>query len=301
MEEYHMKDYIIRAVTKDDHIRAFAAITTEMVNTAQKMHDTYPIATAALGRTLTAAAMMIVMLKGENDSITLQLKGDGPLGRIVTVADAQANVKGYVSNPHVHLPNKLNGKLDVGGAVGRNGFMSVVRDLGLKEPYVGQVPLVSGEIAEDLTLYYARSEQIPSAVALGVLVDTDLSVKASGGFIVQIMPGADDNTAKKIEDIIAHLPSITTMITEGLDAQGLLEHVLDGFELEVLDKIKPQYHCDCSRERIERALISIGQEEMQKIIEEQGQAELTCHFCNHQYQFNKQQLGDLLTKAIVPE
>ena len=293
-----MGDYIIRAVTKDNHIRAFASSTTEMVNTAQKMHDTYPIATAALGRTLTAGAMMSVMLKGENDSITLQLKGDGPLGRIVTVADAQANVKGYVSNTHVHLPNKPNGKLDVGGGVGRNGFMSVVRDLGLKEPYVGQVPLVSGEIAEDLTLYYARSEQIPSAVALGVLVDTDLSVKAAGGFIVQLLPGADEHTVQKIENIIAHLPSITTMITQGLGAQEMLEHVLDGFALEVLDKITPQYQCDCSRARIERALISIGQEEMEQIIEEQGQAELTCHFCNKQYAFNKQQLEDLLTKAI---
>lgn len=290
----HLNDYIIRAVTKDGLIRAFSATTTNMVKEAQRIHDTSPIATAALGRTLTAAAMMSLMLKGEKDSLTIQIKGDGPLGGIVVAADSKANVRGYVYHPHVDLPRKANGKLDVGGAVGRNGFLSIVRDLGLKEPYVGQVPLVSGEIAEDLTLYYARSEQIPSAVALGVLADRDLIVKAAGGFIVQLMPGADDRTVEKIESIIASLPSVSEMVTNGLNAEGILEKVLEGFEVDILEKTEAYYRCECSRDRIERALISVGERELQDMIEEQGEAELTCHFCNQKYHFNKQELQRLL-------
>ncbi|MDK2798737.1 MAG: molecular chaperone Hsp33 [Clostridiales bacterium] len=291
-----VSDYIVRALSTDGTIRAFAAITTDMVNKAQKIHNTYPIATAALGRTLTAAAMMGNMLKGNKDTLTIQIKGDGPLGGIVAVADSKANVKGYVYHPDVDLPLKSNGKLDVGGAVGR-GYLSVVRDLGLKEPYVGQVPLTTGEIAEDLTYYYARSEQIPSAIALGVLVDIDLSVKASGGFIVQLMPDASETVAEKLEDTVRKLPSVTSMISEGMGPEDILDKVLGEFGWNISEKKETQYVCGCSRERIERALVSLGKKELEDIIEEQGEAELTCHFCNEIYHFNKEQLKFLLEKS----
>jgi len=290
-------DYITRVVSSDGAIRAYAAITTDMVNEAQRIHHMYPIPIAALGRTLTAAAMMGAMLKGENDTLTLQIKGDGPLGGIVAVADSRANVKGYVYNPDVDLPLKPNGKLDVGGAVGRNGYLSVVRDMGLKEPYTGQVPLVTGEIAEDLTYYYARSEQVPSAVALGVLVDVDLTVKVSGGFIIQLMPEADEKVAEKLESIISSIPPVTKMISEEMNAEDILKKVLDGFELGSFDRLNTQYRCDCSQERIERALISLGEKELTDIIENQGEAELTCHFCDKKYHFNKFELQDLLNKS----
>ncbi|WP_094548369.1 Hsp33 family molecular chaperone HslO [Petroclostridium xylanilyticum] len=292
-----MPDHIVRALSTDGTIRAFAAITTNLVNEAQKIHNTYPIATAALGRTLTAAAMMGAMLKGEQDILTIQIKGDGPLGGVVAVADSRANVKGYVHHPHVELPLKPNGKLDVGGAIGRNGYLSVIRDLGLKEPYVGQVPLATGEIAEDLTLYYARSEQTPSAVALGVLVDVDLSVKASGGFIIQLMPEADDKVAEKLENVISQLSPVTSMVSEGMNAEDILGKILKDFEWNISEKIDTRYECGCSRERIERALISLGKKELEDIIEEQGEAELTCHFCNKIYHFNKSELGALLEKS----
>lgn len=292
-----MKDCIVRALTKDKTIRAFAAVTTDMVNKAREIHNTSPVATAALGRTLTAAAMMGTMLKGEKDTLTIQIKGDGPLGGIVAVADSKANVKGYVHQPHIDLPLKSNGKLDVGAAVGRNGYLGIVRDLGLKEPYIGKVPLVTGEIAEDITFYYARSEQIPSAVALGVLVDVDLSVKASGGFIVQLMPGADEKTVDILENTIAQIPPVTSMMSDGISGESMLERVLSKFEWDTIDIVKTQYNCGCSRERIEKALISLGRKELQDIIEEQGQAELTCHFCNGIYHFSKQELEDLLDSA----
>ncbi|MBZ4645672.1 MAG: molecular chaperone Hsp33 [Petroclostridium sp.] len=292
-----MPDHIVRALSTDGTIRAFAAITTNLVNEAQKIHNTYPIATAALGRTLTAAAMMGAMLKGEQDILTIQIKGDGPLGGVVAVADSRANVKGYVHHPHVELPLKPNGKLDVGGAIGRNGYLSVIRDLGLKEPYVGQVPLATGEIAEDLTLYYVRSEQVPSAVALGVLVDVDLSVKASGGFIIQLMPEADDKVAEKLENVISQLSPVTSMVSEGMNAEDILGKILKDFEWNISEKIDTRYECGCSRERIERALISLGKKELEDIIEEQGEAELTCHFCNKIYHFNKSELGALLEKS----
>ncbi len=292
-----MKDIIIRAVSKDGAVRAFVTITTDMVSEAQKIHNTYPIATAALGRTLTAGAMMGAMLKGERDSLTIQIEGGGSLGSIVAKTDSKGNVKGYLDNPIVDLPLKSNGKLDVGSAVGRDGYLNIVRDLGLKEPYVGQIPLVSGEIAEDLTLYYARSEQIPSAVGLGVLVDVDSSVKAAGGFIVQLMPQADASTIDKIENIIENLPSVTEMIVDGLDEEELLSKVLEGFEVDILEKVDIRYKCDCSRQRIERALISVGEQELSDIIENDGSAELTCHFCNTAYQFNRQELLLMLKQA----
>lgn len=291
-----MSDGITRVMSADGTIRAFAAITTDMVNEAQRIHKMYPVAIAALGRTLTGAAMMGSMLKGERDALTIQIKGDGPLGGVVAVADSQSNVKGYVYNPEVDLPKKSNGKLDVGGAIGR-GYLSVIRDLGLKEPYTGQVPLATGEIAEDLTLYYARSEQIPSAVALGVLVDVDMTVKAAGGFIIQLMPEADEKSAEKLEKIIGDIPPVTQMVSEGMNGEDIIRKVLDGFELNVFEQLPTQYQCDCSRHRIERALISLGKKELQDIIEEQGQAELTCHFCDRVYLFNRDELSKLLEKS----
>lgn len=286
----------------DGTIRVYACITTELVNHAQKIHHTYPTATAALGRTLTAASMMGASgLKNEDDSITVQIKGDGPLGFVVAVADSRGNVRGYVQNPYVDRPLNSKGKLDVGGAVGA-GYLSVVRDLGLKEPYVGQVPLVSGEIAEDITMYYAQSEQTPTATALGVLVDTDNSVLAAGGFLIQLMPGATDETAKKLERILENIPPVTTMIKDGLGVDDLIFKITDGFDMLIENKeLHPKYECKCSKERMEKALISIGEEELLGIIEEQGEAELSCQFCDNKYTFSKEELQQLLERAKKSE
>ncbi len=285
-----MQDILLRGMSIDGDIRVSAAITTGLVGEAQKIHTTYPVATAALGRTLTAAALMATSLKNEDDSITIQIKGDGPLGMIVAVTDRDSAVRGYVVNPYVQRPLNDKGKLDVGGAVGA-GYMSVIRDLGLKEPYIGQIPLVSGEIADDLTYYYAKSEQTPSSVGLGVLVDTDGSVLAAGGFLLQLMPGATDETAAKLEETISHIEPVTTMIRNGMTAEDIIFRITDGFSV-VIDNhaTTPKYQCKCSKKRMERALISIGREELQSIIDEQGEAELTCQFCNNSYVFDKAEL-----------
>lgn len=282
----------------DGSIRVFAAVTTELVNEAQKIHHTYPVATAALGRTLTGAALMgAAGLKNEEDSITIQIKGDGPLSFIVAVTDAKSRVRGYVSNPYVDRPLNDKGKLDVGGAVG-NGYLSVIRDLGLKEPYIGQVPLVSGEIAEDITAYYASSEQVPTAMGLGVLVDTDNSVLAAGGFLLQLMPGATDEDAKKLENILNDLPPITTLINEGMSCEDIIFRVTEGFDMMIENNSEtPVYECKCSKERMEKALISIGKEELSAIIEEQGKAELACQFCDNKYEFSRQELEELLKQT----
>lgn len=291
-------DILKRGTSMDGTIRVFACITTELVNKAQQIHHTYPVATAALGRTLTAAAMMGASgLKNEDDSMTIQIKGDGPLGFVVAVTGADAKVRGYVANPYVDRPLNEKGKLDVGGAIGQ-GYLSVVRDLGLKEPYVGQVPLVSGEIAEDITMYYAQSEQTPTATGLGVLVDTDNSCIAAGGFMIQLMPGATDETAKKLEEILDKIPPVTTMIHEGANVDDLIFAVTDGFDMLIENKEEhPAYECKCSKERMEQALISIGEEELRGIIEEQGEAELNCQFCDNKYKFNKEELEELLRQA----
>lgn len=291
-------DQLVRGNSIDGTIRVFSAVTTDLVNQAQKIHHSYPTATAALGRLLTGAAIMgAAGLKNENDSITLQVKGDGPIGSIVAVTDCNAHVRGYVSNPFVDRPLNSKGKLDVGGAVGK-GYLSVVRDLGLKEPYIGQIPLVSGEIAEDLTYYYAKSEQIPSCVALGVLVDTDNSVLAAGGFMIQMMPGATDEMARRLEKIIDELPPVTSMIHDKMTAEDIFFRVTEGFDMLMDNNIaEPKYECKCSKERMEKALISIGKEELQAIIDEQGEAELTCHFCDNKYKFNKNELTELLKNA----
>lgn len=289
-----MGDTILRGVSNDGKIRIFAAETTELVNRAQQIHHSYPIATAALGRLLTAAAMMGTMLKGENDTLTLRIKGDGPLEGVLAVGNAKGEVKGYCVNPGVVLPDKVPGKLNVGGAVGK-GTLAVICDMGMKEPYVAQIELVSGEIAEDLTAYYAISEQVPSAIALGVLVDTDGSVIKAGGFILQLMPESTDEDAKRLEKTIAALPPITTMLKDDMSCEDIIFRVTEGFDMLVYhEAVTPAYVCDCSRERVERALISMGRDEMQKLIDEQGHAELTCQFCDKVYQFNKDELTALL-------
>ena len=292
-----MKDYIVRAIAADSQIRAFAAVTTETVETARQDHNTSPVATAALGRLLTAGSMMGMMMKGDKDILTLQVKGDGLIQGITVTADSKGRVKGYVGNPEVIIPANAKGKLDVSGAVG-NGFLQVIKDMGLKEPYVGQIPLVSGEIAEDLTYYYAKSEQIPTSVALGVLVDTDNSVIAAGGFMIQLMPEATEEMAVQLEDILKELPPVTTMIKEGMTAEDILFRVTEGFSMVCENKaVVPEYKCTCSKERMEKALISIGKKELEELIEDQGEAELTCQFCDNKYHFNKKELEDLLEKA----
>ncbi len=292
-----MQNYVLRAIAGNKNIRAFVAITTGLVEEAREIHDTTPVATAALGRTLTAAAMMGLMLKGDKNKLSIQISGDGPLKQILAVADAKGNVKGYVAEPYVDLPLREDGKLDVGKAVGKNGKIVVIKDLGLKEPYIGQAPLVSGEIAEDITAYFAYSEQQPSAVGLGVLVDRDYTVKAAGGFILQLMPEADNKIIERLEKRLSEIPSITTMIQDEADGKKILENVLEGFDIEILEQTEVRLVCDCSEERLEKALISVGAEELQKMIEEDGRAELICHFCNTKYHFDKEHLERLYREA----
>jgi molecular chaperone Hsp33 len=292
-----MTDEIIRGNSMGGEIRVFAAVTTHTVNEARRIHKSFPVASAALGRALTAAAIMGTDLKNPDDTTTIQFKGDGPLGMVVAVTDSKSHVRGYVQNPFVDLPLNDKGKLDVGGGVGK-GLLSVIRDLGMKEPYIGQVPLQTGEIAEDLTYYYAVSEQIPTAMALGVLVDTDGSVKCAGGYLIQIMPEAGEKDIERVEQIIADLPSVTTMIDGGADARGLFARVTEGFDMVIDNKpIVPDYKCTCSRERMERALVSIGKKEIEDIIREQGEAELTCQFCDNRYVFDKARLTELAGRA----
>lgn len=292
-----MSDILVRGTSTDGSIRVFAAVTTELVNKAFKIHNTYPTATAALGRTLTAAAMMGAGLKNNGDNITIQFRGDGPLGTIIAVTNEKCEVRGYVENPYVDLPLNKKGKLDVGGAVGK-GRISVVRDLGLKEPYIGQVPIVTGEIAEDLTYYYAASEQIPTAIGLGVLVNTDSSVLHSGGFMLQLMPDADEKTAEILENKMKTLPPVTKMLEDGMSAEDILFYVTEGFDMIMQNNtVTPAYHCPCSYARMEKALISIGRDELQKLIDEQGEAELCCQFCDNKYKFSKSELQNLLSSA----
>ena len=294
-----MADTLVRGSSMDGTIRVFCAVTTDLVNKAHEIHSTSRVATAALGRLLTGAAIMgAAGLKADTDTRTLQSHGDGPLGQLIAVTDCNSKVRGYVQNPNVQMPLKDNGKLDVGGAVG-NGTLSVLRDLGLREPYVGQIPLVTGEIAEDLTVYYAQSEQTPTAIALGVLVSTeDNSVIAAGGYMIQLLPGADEQTAVKIEEHLAKVKPITKMIEEGMSAQDIIFEITDGFSMMLQnDEAFPEYKCKCSKEKMEKALISIGASELQSLIDEQGEAELCCHFCNNKYLFDKTALEELLKEA----
>ena len=292
-----MKDYIVRAAAKDGSVRAFCAVTTNLVNRAQKIHSLYPVASAALGRLLTASAMMGAMLKSEDDLLTIQITGNGPIGRVLATADCHSNVKGYVGNPKVDLPKNAKGKLDVGGAVGTDGFLTVIRDFGLKEPYVGKVPLVSGEIGDDLTSYFAVSEQIPSVVGLGVLVDVDISIKAAGGFIVQVMPEATDETITKLEENVKKITSVTKMLEDNMLPEDILGCALDGIDFEITDNLDTKYFCNCSRERVEKALISVGESELEDIIKKDKKAEIMCHFCDKVYNFDENDLKILLEKA----
>ena len=291
-----MSDYIVRAIAADSQIRAFAAVTTETVETARKDHNTSPVATAALGRLLTAGSMMGVMMKGDKDILTLQVKGDGLLQGITVTADSKGRVKGYVVEPDVIIPANAKGKLDVGGAVG-HGFLQVIKDMGLKEPYVGQVALQTGEIAEDLTYYFAASEQVPSAVGLGVLMNKDNTVRQAGGFIVQVMPFAEEETIAKLEANVQKIQSVTTLLEQGHTPESLLEQVLYGFDIEINDRIPTEFYCNCSKERVEKALISIGRKELNEMIQEGKKVELNCHFCNTNYTFSVEELKEILRKC----
>ena len=274
-----MNDYIIRATAANDQIRAFAAVTTEMVETAREHHNTSPVATAALGRLLTAGAMMGSMMKGEKDVLTLQIKAGGPLQGITVTADSQGNVKGYVGNPDVCIPANSKGKLDVAGAVGP-GFLTVIKDMGLKEPYSGQVMLQTCEIAEDLTYYFATSEQVPSAVGLGVLMNKNNTVRQAGGFIVQLMPFAEEEVISRLEQNVQKINSVTNLLEEGHTPESLLEKVLEGFDVQINEKMDTRFCCNCSKERVAKALISIGRKELNEMIQEGKPIEMNCHFCN---------------------
>lgn len=291
-----MSDYIIRAVAASSQIRAFAAVTTEVVETARNAHNTSPVATAALGRLLTGGAMMGVMMKGEKDILTLQIHAGGPLNGITVTADSQGNVKGYVGNPDVCIPANSKGKLDVAGAVGV-GFMNVIKDMGLKEPYVGQVALQTSEIAEDLTYYFATSEQVPSAVGLGVLMNKNNTVRQAGGFIVQLMPFAEESVISRLEQNVAKISSVTSLLEEGHTPESLLNTVLDGFDVEINDRVPTKFYCNCSKERVEKALISIGRKELNEMIQEGKPIEMNCHFCNTNYTFTVEELKEILRKC----
>ena len=291
-----MSDYIIRATAAQAQVRVFAATTKNLVEEARQRHNTSPVATAALGRLLTAGAMMGAMQKGDNDKLTLQIKCSGPIGELTVTADAKANVKGFVENPDVMLPPSKAGKLDVGGALDM-GVLSVIKDMGLKEPYVGQTHIVSGEIAEDLTYYFATSEQVNSSVALGVLMDKNNTVRQAGGFILQLMPFAEEAVIVQLEENLKNLPSVTTMLERGETPESMLDIVLNGLEHEILDKIPTKFECDCSKEKVEKALISVGQKDIQEMIDDGKPIEVKCHFCNTAYTFNIPELKAILHKA----
>lgn len=287
---------MIRATAADGQIRAFAATTKEMVETAKNAHNTSPIATAALGRLMTAAAMMGSDLKGEGELLTLRIEGDGPIGGLLVTADGKGDVKGYAFNPDVMLPPNAQGKLDVGGSLGL-GVLSVIKDIGLKEPYVGQTQLITGEIAEDLTYYFATSEQVPSSVALGVLMNKDNTVRQAGGFIIQLLPGASDEIIDRLEAKLSGISSITSLLDAGKTPEEILKDILGEFGLEILKKMPVQFHCDCERSRVEKAIISIGRKEIQDMIDEGKEIEVNCQFCNKHYKFSVDELGEMLKKA----
>lgn len=287
-------DYIVRMIAKDAPVKAMAIQGHDLVQRAREIHNTSPVATAALGRTLMATSMMGETLKEKEGSVTVRINGGGPLGSILTVADSGGNVRGYVQNTDVDIPLKGPAKLDVGGAVGTNGAITVIKDLRMREPYVGTIPLVSGEIAEDFTAYFAESEQIPTACALGVLVDRDYSVAAAGGYLIQLLPGASDTDIDKIEAGIAKIGQVTNHLSQGVRPEDLLKEVLSGFEMEVLETVPVEYRCYCSRERMQTALISMGREELTDLIRDQGRAEMTCQFCDAVHVFEKEDLEELL-------
>jgi molecular chaperone Hsp33 len=289
-----MEDKIVRATAKDGMVRIIAGITTNLVNEGTSIHECTPVAAAGFGRMLTAGALIGTTLKSKKEVITLKINGNGEVNGITVTAHSDGSVKGFIGNPYIDRPLNEKGKLDVGGAIGTDGLLYVIKDLGLKDPYVGQVPIQTGEIGEDLAYYFTVSEQTPSAVALGVLVDRDLSIKAAGGFIVQMMPGADELLADVITYRLEEIPPITTLISEGKSIEEILEYIFDGMDLKVLEDLKPEYKCDCSRERVEKALISVGKETLQEIYDDGKTEEIVCNFCNKKYEFTNNEIGELL-------
>lgn len=292
-----MSDYIVRATAANSQIRAFACTTRDLVETARAKHNTSPVATAALGRLLTAGSMMGSMMKGDKDLLTLTIQSDGPIQGLTVTADNKGNVKGYAHNPNVIIPANAKGKLDVAKAMGI-GVLNVIKDIGLKEPYVGQTILVTSEIAEDLTYYYATSEQIPSSVALGVLMSKDNTVKQAGGFIIQLLPNAEEEVIDKLEKKIGEITSITDMLEKGMTPEDILEYVLGEFGLEILDTMPTRFYCNCDKARVEKAIVSIGRKEIQEMIDEGKDIEVNCHFCNTHYNFTVDELRDIITRSI---
>lgn len=295
-----MEDYIIRATAAGAYIRAFAATTKNLVETARQAHNTSPVATAALGRLLTAGAMMGSMMKGKDDILTLKIEGNGPIEGLTVTADSSANVKGYAFNPNVLIHANDKGKLDVAGALGI-GVLSVIKDIGLKEPYVGQTILITSEIAEDLTYYFATSEQVPSSVALGVLMNKENTVRQAGGFIIQLMPGADDEVVTRLEERLKEITSITSMLDEGYTPEMILEKLLGDMDLEILDKIPTQFYCNCTKHRVEKAIVSIGRKDLTELIEANEPIEVNCHFCNTHYKFSVDELKDIIRRSDSKE
>lgn len=291
-----MSDYLIKALAFQKQVRAYAIDSTETVNEAQRRHGTWPTASAALGRTMTAGVMMGAMLKGE-EKLTVKVEGDGPLGALIVDADAKGHVRGYVANPHVHFDLNERGKLDVRRAVGTEGSLTVVKDVGLRDNFSGQVPIISGELGEDFTYYFAKSEQTPSSVGVGVLVNPDNTILAAGGFIIQLLPGTDEETISEIERRINETPPISKLIKEGRTPEEILEQLLGEGEVEILDKMPVSFECNCSKDRFSRAIISLGQGEIQEMIDEDGQAETQCHFCNENYLFTKEELEEIKEMA----
>ena len=288
-----MEDYLVRAIAANGQVRAFAAYTKNTVETARQAHNTSPVVTAGLGRLLTAGAMMGSMMKGDRDVLTIKAEGSGPVGHYLVTADSKGNVKGYAANPNVILPANAAGKRDVGGSLGV-GLLTVIKDLGLKEPYTGTCELVSGEIAEDLTYYFASSEQTPSSVGLGVLMTKDNTVNVAGGFIIQLMPDATEETISIVEEKISTIKSVTSMLENGLDPEGIINLILGGLDPEILDKMPVRFYCNCSKERVSKALIAIGRKELDNIIEENEPIEVKCHFCNKAYNFTVDELKKLV-------
>lgn len=289
-----MADRIVRAISTDGMVQAAAICSRDLTERARQIHKTLPVATAALGRTLAAASMMGNALKSDGASLTLQFKGSGPLGTVLAVSDNEGNVRGYVTNPHVDIPLRKDGKLDVGTAVGHEGTLTVIKDLHMKEPYVGTIDLLGGEIAEDVAGYFVESEQIPTACALGVLVDRDQSVKAAGGYLIQLMPGAAEDTIAKVEGGIMAAGAVSAILEKNDDPEAMLRTVMSDFDLKILETCPVEYRCYCSRERVERALISLGRTELEQMLSEQGGCQLTCQFCDAVYEFTAEDIQRLL-------
>lgn len=296
MDRIKNQDYMVRATAGDLQIRAFAAVTTGVVEKARASHNTSPVATAALGRLLTAGAMMGSMMKNKADLLTLKIDGDGPIEALTVTADCEGNVKGYVNNPNVIIPANSKGKLDVAGALGL-GVLHVIKDIGLKEPYVGETILVTSEVAEDITYYFATSEQTPSSVGLGVLMNHDNTVRCAGGIIIQLLPGATDEMIEKLEQRIGALTSITALLDQGMTPEQMLEQLLGDMGLEITDRMPVQFQCNCSKHRVAKALVSIGKQELQSLIEEGKSIEVNCHFCNTNYEFTVEELQELYELA----